>query len=42
MTLAVGNALTAIAGKNVDGEDVNINDLVGDGWSVVLLYRGHW
>jgi hypothetical protein len=40
--LATGTALPSIRGKNIDGEEVDINDLISGGWAVVLLYRGHW
>ncbi|MEE9416150.1 MAG: hypothetical protein V3V01_12770 [Acidimicrobiales bacterium] len=42
MTLANGEQLPEIDGKNLDGEPVSIADLTSGGWSVVLFYRGHW
>jgi hypothetical protein len=42
MTLGKGDAFPCVLGKNVDGEAVDLAELAGEGWAVVLLYRGHW
>ena len=41
-SLALGQTLPSIVGRNVDGDTVDIADLIAGSWSVVLLYRGHW
>ena len=37
-----GNHLPPIDGKDLDGADVTISDLIDGAWSAVLFYRGHW
>ena len=37
-----GDRLPAIAAQDLDGDPVNVTDLVAGSWGAVLLYRGHW
>jgi len=37
-----GDRLPAIAAVDLDGNRVDVADLVADSWGAVLLYRGHW
>ena len=37
-----GDRLPAIAAEDLDGNRVDVADLVADSWAAVLLYRGHW
>ena len=37
-----GDRLPAIAAEDLNGDRVDVADLVADSWGAVLLYRGHW
>ena len=37
-----GDRLPAIAAEDLNGDRVDVADLVADSWAAVLLYRGHW
>lgn len=37
-----GQSLPPLPGKDVEGNDVDISQMLGDGWGVVLIYRGDW
>ena len=42
MKLDSGDAFPEFALSGLDDEQVTIPDVFGDGWGVVLMYRGHW
>ena len=37
-----GDRLPAIEAVDLDGNRLDVTDLVADSWGAVLLYRGHW
>lgn len=42
MKLDSGDAFPELTLSDLDDERVTIPDVFGDGWGVVLVYRGHW
>ncbi len=42
MKLDTGDTFPEFALSDLDDEQVTIPALFGDGWGIVLVYRGHW
>ena len=42
MKLDSGDKFPELTLSDLDDEQVTIPDVFGDGWGVVLVYRGHW
>ena len=42
MKLDSGDAFPQITLSDLDDQEVTIPEVFGDGWGVVLMYRGHW
>ena len=42
MKLDSGDMFPELTLSDLDGGQVTIPDVFGDGWGVVLVYRGHW
>ncbi len=40
--LETGDYLPAIAARNLDGDQVDVTELVQGSWATVLFYRGNW
>ncbi len=42
MKLDTGDTFPVLTLTDLDDNDVTIPEVFGDGWGVVLMYRGHW
>jgi len=42
MKLDSGDMFPELSLSDLEDEQVTIPDVFGDGWGVVLVYRGHW
>ncbi len=42
MKLDTGDTFPDLTLRDLDDSDVTIPEVFGDGWGVVLMYRGHW
>ena len=42
MRLDSGDTFPELTLQDLDDSDITLPDAFGDGWGVVLMYRGHW
>ncbi|WP_419841383.1 hypothetical protein [Candidatus Poriferisodalis sp.] len=42
MRLDCGDAFPALSLRDLDDQRVDLPGAFGDGWGVLLVYRGHW
>ncbi len=42
MKLDSGDTFPDLTLRDLDDNDVTIPEVFGDGWGIVLMYRGHW